>query len=107
MLHLMETNFDTEVIQSPLPVVVMFYAHWCGKCAMTRPAAEEIAGRCQKNYKFCEVEIDESEALAEAYGIDIVPAFLFFKGGQLLTGFSGLINAEVLEDRIHKIFRNC
>ena len=63
---------------------------------------------CQTpEYKFCEVEIDESEILAQSYGIDIVPAFLFFHNGQLLAGFSGLIDTDVLETRLHKIFRNC
>lgn len=107
MIRLTETNFETEVMDSPLPVMVLFYARWCSKCAMVRPCAEELAKRFQAQYKFCEVEIDESEALAQSYGVDLVPAFLFFKNGQLLTSFSGLIDTDILEARLHKIFRNC
>ncbi len=107
MLHLTERNFKTEVLEASQPTAVMFYARWCSKCAMMRPCAEELAKRFQAQYKFCEVEIDESEILAQSYGIDIVPAFLFFHNGQLLAGFSGLIDTDVLETRLHKIFRNC
>lgn len=107
MIHLTETSFETEVMDSPLPVIVLFYARWCNKCAMVRPCAEELAKRFQTQYKFCEVEIDESESLAQSYGVDLVPAFLFFKDRELLAGFSGLIDTDVLEARLHKIFKKC
>ena len=64
MLHLTEGNFQAEVNQAKFPVVVMFYASWCPKCAMTKPVAEDIEKRYRKKVKFCEVEIEECPNLA-------------------------------------------
>ena len=107
MLHLTEKNFDHETMQSSLPVVVMFYAVWCGKCAMMKPVAEEIESKYSGQIKFCEVEIDESPSLADKYEADIVPTFAFFKAGKLTGQMEGLVDSNVFEQRINKIFRNC
>ena len=61
MLHLTCENFETRIIKDPRPAVVLFYARWCGKCAMTRPMVEDAAERHQRRVRFFEVEIDESD----------------------------------------------
>lgn len=63
MLHLTEKNFTVETKRGPLPNVVMFYAVWCGKCAMMKPLVEEIEKKYRKKIRFCEVDIDESPYL--------------------------------------------
>ena len=90
MLHLTAGNFDAETTHSPLPVVVMFYAVWCGKCAMMKPIVEELEPRYRNKVRFCEVEIDESPLLAAKYDADIVPTFVFFQNGRLLGIMQGL-----------------
>lgn len=107
MLHLTEKNFTTETKRGPLPNVVMFYAVWCGKCAMMKPFVEDIEQKYRKRIRFCEVDIDESPLLAADYEADIVPTFVFFKDGQFLGSMQGIIDENVFERRLQKIFRNC
>ena len=106
MLHLTAKNFDTEVKHESLPVVVMFYAVWCGKCAMMKPIAEDAEKKYRRKIKFCEVEIEESELLAAEYDTEIVPTFICFKEGRIVGAMRGIIDEDVLYDRIQKIFRN-
>ena len=65
MLHLTAKNFTEEIEKSSLPVVVMFYAAWCGKCAMMKPLVEDIEAKYRRRILFCETEIDESPSLAD------------------------------------------
>ena len=106
MLHLTAKNFETEAKHSPLPVMVMFYAVWCGKCAMMKPIVEDIEIKYHDRIKFCEVEIDESALLAANYEADIVPTFIFFKEGQIIGSTQGIIEADQFEALLKKIFIN-
>ena len=106
MLHLTAKNFDTEVKHESLPVVVMFYAVWCGKCAMRNPIAEDAEKKYRRKIKFCEVEIEESELLAAEYDTEIVPTFICFKEGRIVGAMRAIIDEDVFYDRIQKIFRN-
>lgn len=104
MLHLTVKNFEIETKQSKLPVVVMFYAVWCGKCAMMKPVYEDISKEYAGKIKFCEVEIEESPILAAEYGADIVPSFVFFKERQIIGSMRGIVEQSVFETRMRKIF---
>lgn len=106
MLHLTAKNFAAEAKHSQLPVVVMFYAIWCGKCAMMKPVVEEIEKKYGGQIKFCEVEVDESAVLAANYEANIVPTFVFFQNGELLGSMQGVIDEELFDQRLQKIFRN-
>ncbi|MCI5868068.1 MAG: thioredoxin [Dorea sp.] len=106
MLHLTAKNFETEARKSPVPTVVMFYAIWCGKCAMMKPVVEEIEKKYSGQIKFCEVEIDESAVLAAEYEADIIPTFVFFKNQKILSVMRGVIEETEFERRLQKIFRN-
>ncbi|MCB6201337.1 thioredoxin family protein [Extibacter muris] len=106
MLHLTAKNFDSEVKHESLPVVVMFYAVWCGKCAMMKPIAEDAEKKYRRKIKFCEVEIEESDLLAAEYDTEIVPTFICFKEGRIVGAMRGIIDEDVFYDRIQKIFRN-
>ena len=106
MLHLTANNFVTEIKTSSLPVVVMFYAAWCGKCAMMKPMIEEIEKKYRGRIKFCEAEIDESPLLAAHYEADTVPTFVFFQRGHCLGSMHGIIDEGIFEQRLQKIFRN-
>ncbi|MGN1165307.1 MAG: thioredoxin family protein [Lachnospiraceae bacterium] len=107
MLHLTAKNFLSEAKQSPIPVVVMFYAVWCGKCAMMKPIVEDIEEKYRERIRFCEVEIEESAVLAAEYKADIVPTFVFFENGVLLSELKGVMEEATFESQLHKIFRNC
>ena len=106
MQHLTSKNFSAETGRGSLPVVVMFYAVWCGKCAMMKPIVEDIEKKYRGRIKFCEVEIDESPLLTADYDADTVPTFVFFRNGQFLGSMQGIIDEDVFERRLQKIFRN-
>lgn len=106
MLHLTAKNFATETKHSPLPVVVMFYAVWCGKCAMMKPIVEELEEKYRGRINFYEVEIEESVILAADYDADIVPTFVFMEKGEFLGSMQGIIEEDLFEQRLQKIFRN-
>lgn len=106
MLHLTAKNFEIEVKRSSVPVIVMFYAIWCGKCAMMKPVLEEMEEKYRGKIKFCEVEIEESAVLAAEYEADIVPTIVFFADGQIAGVLKGMMDEDTFEQRIHKIFRN-
>ena len=95
-----------HLTRGPLPVIVMFYAVWCGKCAMMKPILEEIERKYCKRIRFCEVEIDESPLLAADYEADTVPTYVFFRNGKFLGSMQGIIDQDVFERRLQKIFRN-
>jgi len=107
MLHLTANNFASETASTVSPVIVMFYADWCSKCAMMKPIAESMERKYRSQIKFCKIDIDESVSLAETFTANVVPTFVFFKNGQIEAVFSGIIEETIFEQRIKKIFRNC
>ncbi|MCI8561487.1 MAG: thioredoxin fold domain-containing protein [Dorea sp.] len=107
MFHLTANNFAVEIKTSPLPVVVMFYAAWCGKCAMMKPLIEDIEPAYKNHICFFEVEVDESPELASQYGASIVPTFAFFQKEKLLGELQGVMEDTTFEKHLQRIFRNC
>ena len=75
-------NFEQEVLQSDIPVLVDFFATWCGPCRMLGPVLEEIAVEKAGQLKVCKCDIDQEPALASQFGIMSVPTMIVFKGGQ-------------------------
>ena len=107
MQHLTSQNFATETTRGPLPVIVMFYAVWCGKCAMMKPLVEDIEAKYRRRILFCETEIDESPSLADKYGADFVPTFVLFQDGRLVEILKGVMEESTFEKYLQKLFRIC
>jgi thioredoxin 1 len=84
-----EQSFDTDVLGSAEPVVVDFWAEWCGPCRMIGPALEEISTEMQGQVKIVKVNVDENQNLANKYGIRSIPALLAFKGGKVVNTMAG------------------
>ncbi len=85
-----------EVIQSPKPVLVDFYAEWCGPCRTMKPRLLDVAERIGENAKVVEIDVDKEKELAERYRIQSVPTFIIFKNGQQLWRHSGMISTIAL-----------
>lgn len=90
---LTSANFDELVLGSAEPILVDFWATWCGPCRMLAPIVEELS----KTHKVGKVNVDEEMALAQRYGINTIPALLVFKGGKLVNQSAGYQSLERLE----------
>ncbi len=81
VVNLNEKNFEDEVIKSDKPVLIDFWASWCGPCKMVSPLVDELAEE-HSEYKFCKVNVDDEESLAIKFGIMSIPTLIVFKNGE-------------------------
>jgi thioredoxin 1 len=95
-----DANFDTEVLKATGPVVVDFWAEWCGPCRMIAPALEEIAGALGEKVKIVKLNVDENPATASKYGIMSIPTLMIFKNGELASRQVGAAPKQKLEQWI-------
>ena len=95
-----DANFDTEVLKATGPVVVDFWAEWCGPCRMIAPALEEIAGALGQKVKIVKLNVDENPATASKYGIMSIPTLMIFKNGELASRQVGAAPKQKLEQWI-------
>lgn len=97
-----EKNFEKEVLNSGLPVMVDFWAIWCGPCKVLGPIVEEIAKDYDGKLRVGKVNVDENNALAARYGIMSIPTLKFFKNGKLLGELIGVAPKAQIEEEIKK-----
>ena len=88
-IQLTNQNFDAEVLQAAVPVVVDFYADWCGPCKMIGPALEEIAQEQAGRVKIAKVNVDEQSELAQRYNVQSLPTLLYFQNGEVVNQLIG------------------
>ena len=100
MMELNGGNFRQEVLQSQLPVLVDFYADWCGPCRMLAPVMRQLAEEYDGRVKIAKCNVDQSPELAAFYGISSIPALLCFQGGQVKGTSVGLSSKEDLERKL-------
>jgi len=96
--ELNESNFDEEVLKASTPVLVDFYAKWCGPCRMQGPIMDEVAKAYGDKVKVAKIDVDEAQAKAMAYGVSSIPALILFKGGKALKGAVGLQSKESISE---------
>jgi thioredoxin 1 len=102
MIELDERNFEQEVAQADLPVLVDFYATWCGPCKMLAPLLDKLAGEFSGRVKFAKVNVDEAGELAMRFGITGVPTLILFQGGQIIDTIVGMMPPASLKARLEK-----
>ena len=99
-LQLTDAGFDKDVLKSTLPVLVDFWAPWCGPCRMIAPLVEQLASENTGSFKVGKLNIDDSPGAAQAYGVQSIPTLLIFKGGNIVDSFVGVTQKNRLQAAI-------
>jgi thioredoxin 1 len=95
-----DSNFDQEVLKADIPVLVDFWAPWCGPCRMVAPVVEQLATEYEGKVKFVKVNTDENQMVAYKYGIRSIPTLGIFKGGEVVDGVIGAVPKHYLEEKL-------
>lgn len=103
ILTLTAENFAQEVLKSPTPVLVDFWAEWCGPCKMVAPILDELATEYDGKVKIGKVNIDDHQALATEYGIRAIPTLLLFKDGQVTDQIVGLRSKRDFKAKLDRV----
>ena len=99
-LHITKENFESEVLKADIPVLVDFWAAWCGPCKMLMPIIEELAGEVT-GVKICKVNVDEEPELAAKYQVMTIPTLVVIKDGEVMKKSSGVISKNAILDMIN------
>lgn len=101
MREISSSNFSQEVIQSDMPVLVDFFAAWCGPCRMLTPVMQQLAEEYAGKVKIVKVNVDQAPELAASFGINSIPALLYFKNGQVKGSSIGFAHKEELVRKLN------
>lgn len=100
VIHIQGSNWKSDVLESTLPVLVDFWAEWCGPCKMIAPVLDELSAEMAGQIKIAKVNVDENRDLAAQFSIRSIPTLLVFKGGQVKGQMVGAMNKTQLKDRL-------
>lgn len=100
LTELSDSNFETEVLKSSQPVLVDFWAPWCGPCRMIAPMVEELASEYAGSVKVTKINIDESPNAAQQFGVSSIPTLMIFKGGEVVDRFVGVQPKNRLQEAL-------
>lgn len=98
-----DANFEAEVLKCDSPVMVDFWATWCGPCRMLAPVVEELAGEYAGKVKVCKLNVDEAPDTSSKYRITSIPTIIFFKSGQVAGQTVGLQSKSALQEKLNAL----
>ena len=102
MIHTTNNSWDNDVTKSNLPVLVDFWAEWCGPCRMVGPAVEQLSQTMSDKIKVAKINVDENQEIAIRYGVRSIPSLLLFKGGKEIARTVGAAPKEVYQKFIEE-----
>lgn len=103
LINATDSNFQDEVLQAEKPVLVDFWAAWCGPCRMVGPVVEQIADEYKEKLKVVKVNVDENPATALQYGVMSIPTLAVFKGGQVVQKMVGYMPKDKMKSQIDQV----
>ncbi|PHX93331.1 MAG: thioredoxin [Pedosphaera sp.] len=103
IVNVTEASFEADVLKSTVPVLVDFWAEWCGPCKMLIPVLNELATEYAGKVKIAKVNVDQAGMLAGQYGVQSIPALFFFKGGQVVAQMVGARSKKDLKAQLDQI----
>ncbi len=105
VLQLNDTNFDLEVTNSPIPVLVDFWAPWCGPCRMIAPVIDRIAEKYSGQLKVGKLNVDENPIISGKFGIMSIPTLIFFKNGKEFDRVIGALPEPIITSKIEELLK--
>ncbi len=102
-ININAASFEKAVLQSPVPVLVDFWASWCGPCKMIAPVLEEIAREGAGRFRIAKVNVDDEPALVQQFGIRGIPALLFFSQGEVRHQITGVTGKKVIVNQLEAL----
>ena len=102
-IELTPENFESAVINSDIPVLVDFWATWCGPCRVMNPVISSLAKEWQGKVKVGKANVDSNQAIATKYNIQAIPTILIFQNGEIIERFTSIVSQAVLESKLNEL----
>jgi thioredoxin 1 len=103
VIEIEDSSFETEILKADKPVLVDFWAPWCGPCKAIGPVINDLAGEFGDRVKFTKCNVDDNPVTPGKYGIKAIPTLIFFKDGQVMEQITGMVAKSKLEEAINKL----